>query len=946
MIGGKFFALPACFSSPLLHDDWSGELMSNPNTTRRLTEKEIFFEALDRHSPQERNLFLDGACGENSQLRAAVDALLVDHFQPDRFMNEPALDSPSEMPLIAPAVLAAPMAERYHLLELIGEGGFGEVWMAEQREPVQRRVALKVLKPGMDTRQVVARFEAERQTLAIMDHPYIATIFDAGVTDAGRPYFVMELVQGIRITDFCDQNRLPPAARLNLFLKVCQAVQHAHQKGVIHRDIKPSNILVALHDGVPVPKVIDFGVAKATRGQLTEHSMLTQFQQFIGTPAYMSPEQATLSGLDIDTRSDIYALGVVLYELLTGKPPFDARSLISAGYGEMQRIIREVEPPKPSSRLSTVAGEERSALAKARHITPDKVAQFVEADLDWIVMKAIEKDRTRRYETANAFAEDIARYLHHEPVLAAAPSASYRFRKFARRNRATIGIVAGITLVLVAATIVSTWQAVRATRAREQSEKDRQGALAAQKREQDAREDAEAVASFLTNMFQSSEPGSANGGRDVKVADVLDRAVKALDSTLSEQPERLARLRTTLATTYEALGLFPEAIALQQLLQQYGQEKLGTKHPDTLLATVNLAALYIRTARTQEAIDMLEEALPILREVHGPEAPPTLSAQQILALAYHEAGSLDKALLIRQQMLELSRRVNGENHPDTLVAKLNLANSYCSAHRLDEALSIQKEVLALMLELHGLEHPRSIDAMINLAVSHSDLATRDDDLEQLKKALTLGEEALALRRKILGEEHPATLNVILNLGTFYFMAFRIDEAIAMREKGLSLSRKILGPEHPETLVAMMNLAISKFEGGHQDEGLAMQEEVLVLTRRIRGPGHPDTGHAAGNLGFLYDRAGAGKNGNGEKTIAAWQEAVRIQPSNAWAQYYLGELLVKKGRLAEALAPLQASRDLIPTTDPLHAENKARLERVRAALSREKKADGTKPETAP
>jgi hypothetical protein len=346
---------------------------------------------------------------------------------------------------------------RYKILQKLGEGGYGVVYMAEQMEPVRRRVALKVLKLGMDTRQVIARFEAERQALALMDHPNIARVLDAGATSTGRPYFVMELVKGVRISDFCDQHHLPTHERLRLFMQVCQAIQHAHQKGIIHRDIKPSNILVTLHDGVPVPKVIDFGIAKATEQPLTEKTLFTAFGQFIGTPAYMSPEQAELSGLDVDTRSDIYGLGVLLYELLTGRTPFDAKELLRGGLDELRRRIREDEPLRPSTRLNTMNQADLTQVAHQRHSDPGKLSRFIRGDLDWIVMKCLEKDRTRRYETANGLAMDIQRHLTNEPVVACPPSAAYRFEKFVRRNKLGAAAASGVTLALLIGLGASTW---------------------------------------------------------------------------------------------------------------------------------------------------------------------------------------------------------------------------------------------------------------------------------------------------------------------------------------------------------------------------------------------------------------------------------------------------------------------------------------------------------
>ena len=408
--------------------------------------KEIFVAAL-KLAPDQWDGHLAEACGGDDELRCRVRDLLQANAAAGSFLESPACG-----PL---ATVDEPIRERpgtvigpYKLLEQIGEGGFGLVFLAEQTQPVRRRVAVKILKPGMDTRQVVARFEAERQALALMDHPNIAKVLDAGETGSGRPHFVMELVKGVSITDYCDQNRLTTRERLELFVHVCQAVQHAHHKGIIHRDIKPSNVLVTLHDGVPVVKVIDFGIAKALGQQLTDKTLFTGFAQMVGTPMYMSPEQAGMSGLDIDTRSDIYSLGVLLYELLTGTTPFDKERLREVGYDEMRRIIREEEPPKPSTRLSTL-GPFAATVSERRQSDPKRLSQLLRGELDWIVMKALDKDRTRRYETANGLARDVERYLHDEPVLACPPSAWYRCRKFARRHKTGLRIAAAAAVVLL-----------------------------------------------------------------------------------------------------------------------------------------------------------------------------------------------------------------------------------------------------------------------------------------------------------------------------------------------------------------------------------------------------------------------------------------------------------------------------------------------------------------
>jgi serine/threonine protein kinase/WD40 repeat protein len=436
-------------------------------------EREIFDAAVELTSLEVRSAYLIGACGQDSELRAHVEALLRAHEQAGGFLPMDDAKSPTPASTHTPVVTTGmfPVMEkagdrigRYKLREKIGEGGCGVVYMAEQEEPVRRKVALKVIKLGMDTQNVVARFEAERQALALMDHPNIARVLDAGASESGRPFFVMELVRGVKITDYCDQNQLPTRERLDLFVQVCQAIQHAHQKGVIHRDIKPSNILVTVNDGVPVPKVIDFGIAKATQGRLTDHTVFTAFQQFIGTPAYMSPEQAVMTSLDIDTRSDIYSLGVLLYELLTGRTPFDTQELIRAGLDEMRRTILEKDPVRPSTRLRRLQDADLTTVANRRQTKAPKLIHALRGDLDWIVMKALEKDRSRRYETSNGLARDVQRYLADEPVVARPPSKLYLFRKLVRRNKLVFAAAAVVTTSLILGSGAVTVAALRIQR--------------------------------------------------------------------------------------------------------------------------------------------------------------------------------------------------------------------------------------------------------------------------------------------------------------------------------------------------------------------------------------------------------------------------------------------------------------------------------------------------
>jgi serine/threonine protein kinase/tetratricopeptide (TPR) repeat protein len=462
------------------------ENKAKPATPPEPRREEAIFDAALALQPEQRLAYLDQACGEDTQLRGHIELLLRSHEHAGKFL-EPTLPPGAARTMVVtlpPSEKPGDIIGHYKIREKLGEGGCGVVYVAEQTEPVRRRVALKVIKLGMDTRNVIGRFEAERQALAMMDHPNIARVLDAGATETGRPYFVMELVRGIKITDYCDQSHLSTRQRLELFTQVCHAVQHAHQKGIIHRDIKPSNILVTLHDGVPVPKVIDFGIAKATEGRLTDLTVYTELRQFIGTPAYMSPEQAEMSGLDIDTRSDIYSLGVLLYELLTGRTPFDAEELIQSGLDEMRRTIREKEPSRPSTRLSTMLDADLTAVAQRQSAEPPKLVHFIRGDLDWIVMKALEKDRTRRFESASGLALDVQRFLKNEPIEARPPSSLYRFQKLVRRNKAVFAGAAGVVAALVLGLGLSLYLFVQERHALKR-------AVAAERRQAELREQAE-----------------------------------------------------------------------------------------------------------------------------------------------------------------------------------------------------------------------------------------------------------------------------------------------------------------------------------------------------------------------------------------------------------------------------------------------------------------------
>jgi len=655
------------------------------------------------------------------------------------------------------------MIGRYKLLEKVGEGGFGTVFVAEQREPVKRRVALKIIKLGMDTRQVIARFEAERQALALMDHPNIAKVLDAAATDTGRPYFVMELVRGIKITDYCEQNNLSTGQRLELFLRVCQAIQHAHQKGIIHRDIKPSNILVTLHDGVPVPKVIDFGIAKATQGELTDKTVYTQLQGFIGTPAYMSPEQAEMSGLDIDTRADIYSLGVLLYELLTGKTPFDARDLLEAGVEQMRRTIREKEPLKPSTRLSQqLVGADIRRLSKSeeeirassrRLLQVRKLIELLRGDLDWIVMKCLEKDRTRRYDTANGLASDVQRYLNTEPVSARPPSQLYRFRKMVRRNKLAFGAAGAVFAALVIGLGLSTWLFVKERGTRQRAEtaereqgRQRQHAEAEGKKARSEAAKSQQVARFLQDMLKSVGPSVAQGRDTAMLQEILEKTTERMGNDLTNQPEVEAELRTTIGLVYHEL--LQDVIATDMLRKALA---LRRKLPGADLAVAtslrNLARLTIGGGETSETRAMLEEAMAINRRLLGNEDIEAVNCLSELSWLLYTSGTLAEAEAMVRQVLAMKRKVLGHEHKDVASSLVLLAVVQATKGELTEAEETLRQALAMQRKLLGERHPEIVDSLVYLSL----LLVREGKLVAAEAA---SREAETMFEKVMGKDFP------------------------------------------------------------------------------------------------------------------------------------------------------------------------------------------------
>jgi eukaryotic-like serine/threonine-protein kinase len=683
--------------------------------------------------------------------------------------EEPVPSPSSEQPTLDRAAHhSADSFGRYKLLQRLGEGGMGEVWLAEQTEPVRRQVALKIIKAGMDSTQVVARFEAERQALALMDHPTIATVFDGGTTPQRRPYFAMEYVKGEPITVYCDRHRLSTKERLELFMQVCEGVQHAHQKGIIHRDLKPSNVLVSIQDDHPVSKIIDFGVAKATSQNLAERSFFTELGVLIGTPEYMSPEQAEMGTLDIDTRTDIYALGVLLYELLTGSLPFDRKELRQAGLAEIQRIIREKEPPRPSTRIMKL-GPASTETAKNRQTEPRRLVSELRGDLDWITMRALEKDRTRRYQTANALAVDLRRHLGHEPVSAGPPNAFYRAGKFVRRHRLGVSASLIILVAIISGTVLASLGLVRARRSEAE-------ALRQMKK-------ATAINRFLQDLLFSAQP-TLGPGRDMKVVDALSAAVPKIDSRFKEQPDVRAALQHTAGRTYADLGMLVEAEPLLQqslaLRRQLGDER------DIAESLSGLGALAYYRADYNAVEALNREALKLYSRTLGQDSVEVAWALGDLSLALLEKGDFDSAERFAEQSLSIKRARLGTRDADVAQSLTNLGSILLRKKDLVRAEPLLREALAIGREVHS-------DFTVSAALGNlvALLRARGD----YEHAIDVHREILELDRRVLGPGHAEVGTDLKNLGVTLMEAGRLIEAESSFREALAIYGKALPKAH-------------------------------------------------------------------------------------------------------------------------------------------------------
>jgi non-specific serine/threonine protein kinase/serine/threonine-protein kinase len=724
------------------------------------------------------------------------------------------------------------MVPGFRLLQKLGEGGMGEVFEAEQLEPVRRKVALKLIKRGMESKEVLARFDSERQALALMSHPNIAQVYDAGTTSDGRPYFVMEFVQGVPVTRYCDTNRLTTNERLELFTQICEGVQHAHQKGVIHRDLKPSNVLVKVQDSKPVPKIIDFGVSKAIAQRLTEQTLFTAIGEFIGTPEYMSPEQAEMTELDIDTRTDVYALGVVLYELLVGAQPFDAAELRRSGFDEMRRKIREDEPPRPSMRLSAM-GERSVTAAENRRSEPSTLSRKIHGDLDWITMKALEKDRTRRYDSPGELAADIGRHLRHEPVVAGPPSATYRVKKFVRRH--TIGVAASalVVLALVLGILGTTAGMVRARKAEQAASREA--------------ETAQQVSDFLVGLFKVSDPIEGSGEK-VTAREMLDKGADRIRNELTDQPLVQARLMSTMGWVYISLGLYDTAQELLEEALAIREVELPPNHADVSISLNELAEAHREKAEYDEAWPLYERSLAIREDIFGPESPQVSSVLNNMALVLVDRGEYEEAGLMYERMLAIDRQSLGPDDPELASSLHNVAILHVRKGELDEARALFERVLEIREAAYGTDH-------ILVANNLASLGAVLKDGGDYQAARPLYEKSLEIKEKILGPDHPVVAGTLANLGALLRIMNEPEQARSALERSVAIYRKTRGPDHPDVAEPLTTLAIVHATTGQPDAAQALFEEALAIRENALGPDHREVATSLNNLGVFHRSTG-------------------------------------------------------------------------------------------
>ena len=761
--------------------------------------------------------------------------------------GEATLDMPSEATSSDKPESAAASIGAYRLLEKLGEGGMGQVWLAEQSAPVKRQVALKLIRSGIYDSAVARRFASEQQSLAIMEHPAIAKVFDAGSTPTGQPYFVMEYVPGPPITRYCDEKKLKIRERLELFIRVCEGVQHAHQKAIIHRDLKPSNILVAEIDGKAEPRIIDFGIAKATPQPGADQTLLTRAGSPMGTPGYMSPEQADPALGDVDTRTDVYSLGVVLYELLAGAHPFDSRRWQKQPFDEILRQIREEDPPNPSTRLSQEK-EASNVTAEMRGTEPRQLLTLLHGDLDWITMKALEKDRGRRYGTPSELAADIARYLRNEPVLARPATAGYRLQKYVRRHRVGVAAAGGLAFVLVAFAVMQAVQLRRITRERDRANR---------------------ITNFMTRMFKVSQPSEARGNA-ITAREILDKASTDIDTGLAKDPELQANMMDVMGNVYTSLGLYQRGDALLTRAVETRKHVLGAENPDTLRSTAGLAWTLQREGRYSEAERLGREALELERRVLGPDDPDTLRSASDLSWTLYQQGRYADSEKLLRETLDRQRRVLGPEHSETLQSMSDLGWTLGEEGRYAEAEKMEQETLDIRRRLLGPEHPDTQTSMNNLA-GIFEWEGRYPDADKLFR------ELIELDLRVRGPEHPDTLLATNNLANVLGYEGRYAEAAKMQRETLEIQRRVLGAEQRDTLITQIGLANSLGGLGKYDEAEKLLLQTRDIQRRVLGPESPRTADTTYNLACL-----AARRGRPEEAFSYLQEAMThgLSPAQA------------------------------------------------------------------
>jgi serine/threonine protein kinase/Tfp pilus assembly protein PilF len=878
-----------------------------------MNAEEILRAALRIPNSHERAKYLDDVCGANADLHERVRQLLQARHESE---TQPTLDA--KPPTTGdfdthPAEAEGTAIGRYKCLQKVGEGAMGVVFMAEQVEPVRRRVALKIIKPGMDSEQVLARFEAERQALALMNHDHIARVFDAGTTDGGRPYFVMELVKGVPITNYCNDNHLTVPQRLELFIAVCHAVQHAHQKGVIHRDLKPSNVLVTLEDERAVPKIIDFGLAKATHHPLTERTMFTTFGAILGTLEYMSPEQADMNALDIDTRTDVYALGVLLYELLTGTTPLAHARLRERGYSEVVRLIREVEPSRPSTQLSQW-GKRLEFISAQRNSDPAALRKLVRGDLDWITMKALDKNRARRYQTANELAADVERYLKHEPIAARPPSIRYQLQKFFRRNRAAVLAVGMFVLLLLVSVVVSTWLAIRAIAAETeaktaaaQAKADKERAEAAEKKAQEKANEAqtsEAIAKAVNDFLRQDVLAQANPlnqaenqkpDPDLALRTVLDRAAAKIPGRFPDQPLVEAGIRKTIGETYLELGLYNKAEQHLEAAVELYRKHRGETHPDTIDALSKLGATYWQLDKHAADEEIRKKLLVYYRRELGEHHRQTLGTLNDLGVSYQEQKKYDLAEPTLLEAYEGRRKYLGEEDPDTLNSLNCLGYFYFyGVQRYDQAEPYYVKALALRRKKLPENHPHLQHSVHSLAMLYSALGRYED-------AEPLYQEALAIARKSFGEEGTETLFAMWDYGKFLAERGRFAEAEPMLRKALEASRRSPGETSGMGRGALRELAVCLLLKGDKEEALTLARRYHSIHLALKIDDPVPAANARDLLGAALIANGLYEEAETElaKGVAVYEK----RAPDSWLRFSLaarlGEALLLQQKFAEA-----------------------------------------------